>query len=232
MKIFQNFRLLEAGAPLPSTTENEVGWNQHKVFTDNSVLCAATMEKICCCSMRNICNIFAVLAMMGSISQVYKDGREIAYHVATDQEERTSFSLSLISGSGVENFHVETRNITEIENANVRTFFKINFSFAFIDVILNLGMIGANVCLLYGVHNMVDKFLLPLIWFLPCDLVVRSFFMLILITFFGITSPLSITVATLLSFVIIYDIIFWLCVYSYREQLLANSENSDYVSKV
>merc|ERR1711902_312385 len=117
-----------------------MGESTQGVYTQ---ICAATMDKCCCCSVRNLCNIFAVLAMMGSVSELYKDGSEIANHVATDQEERKSFSLSFFCGSVVENFHIDTRNITEIEIiANVRTFFKINFIFAFIDVILNLGMIG------------------------------------------------------------------------------------------
>ena len=158
------------------------------------------MEK--CFSVRTGCNIFAVLAMMGAVAQVFKDVNVIASHGTPEQQEKELFSLSSICGSVVENFFVEIRNISEIEKDSVETFFKINFCIAFIDVILCMGIIGAAVCILYGVHNEEDKFLLPFIWFLPFDLVVRCVFAFVLIINFGFTSPLSISLANLFIVVI------------------------------
>ena len=121
--------------------------------------------------------------------------------------------------------------------------FKVHFFLAIVDVILNLGMIGATLCLLYGVYNKKDKFLLPLIWFLPFEWVVRCFLLFFIITFFVITdSPskhLSVEALVILLvavyLAILYDLIFWLCVHSHRKQLISNNDNtqdsSGYASK-
>ena len=178
--------------------------------------------------MRTLCTILGVLAMMDAVPQVYWDGNEIAYYISTDEEDRDTVLLSLISGSVLKRFPVQTRNM-ENEWDYVRHFFKINFFFAFIDIILNLGMIGASVCLLYGVYNKEVKFLLPLFWFLPSELVVRCFFVFVLFTYFGITSPPSLRVDALFSFVIMYNTIFWLCVKSHKEQLISNNDNNQHV---
>ena len=87
------------------------------------------------------------------------------------------------------------------------TISKINLIFAIIDIILNIGMVGANVCIFYGVHNKEDKFLLPLIWFL--HLIVRCLFVFVLIINFGnISQDSTLSFASLFSFNIIYYIIF------------------------
>ena len=205
--------------------------------------------------MRTLCTILGVLAMMGAVPQVYWDGNEIAYYISTDEEDRDTVLLSLISGSVLKRFPVQTRNMEKewdyvrhffkinfpVQTQKnmeikwdygwdyVRHFFKINFFFAFIDIILNLGMIGASVCLLYGVYNKEGKFLLPLIWFLPSELIVRCFFVFVLFTYFGITSPVSLRIDALFSFVIMYDTIFWLCVKSHKEQLISNNDNNQHV---
>merc|ERR1712013_838788 len=113
------------------------------------------------------------------------------------------------------------KDVMDIKKDEVRNFFKINVYITIIDIILLLGMIGATACLFHGVNSKEDKFLLPIIWFLPLD-----FFVFVLVINFGITSTLSLGLAALFFFVIIYDIFFWLCVYSHREQLVASSDDS------
>ena len=119
-----------------------------------------------------------------------------------------------------------------------KSYFKITFFLAIVDAILSLGWIGATLCLLYGVHKKEkNKFLLPLLWFLPFELVVRLFCMLILITYFLLPIPVrnTVPVEALVSLEIICRIIFWLCVHSHRKQLISNNENhqhsSGYASK-
>ena len=175
------------------------------------------MEKCCCCSVRTACLALGVLAMLGSVSQVFKDGKELANHAASDQQQIEA---------EVDAFYTEMKEVMEIKKDEVRNFFKINVYITITDIILLLGMIGATACLFHGVNSKEDKFLLPIIWFLPLDLLVRCFFVFVLVINFGITSPLSIGLAALFFFVIIYDICFWLCVYSHREQLVASSDDS------
>ena len=91
------------------------------------------MGKCCCCSVRTVCTIFAVLTMMNAFSKVYKDGNEISNYIATDEEEkeptdeeeREPFSLLFIRGIVLENSHVEnfaSWKIMKIGMAEVRTF--------------------------------------------------------------------------------------------------------------
>ena len=110
--------------------------------------------------------------------------------------------------------------------------FKIHFFLVIVDIPLNLGMIGATLCLLYGVYNKKDKFLLPLIWFLPFELVVRCFLVFIHITYCGITSPVfrHLSVEAVFSLLIMYNIIFWICVHSHRKQIISNNDNTQHSS--
>ena len=117
---------------------------------------------------------------------------------------------------------------SKILTLKTKSCFKINFFLAIVDVILNLGMIGTTLCLLYGVYNKKDEFLLPLIWFLPFELVVRCFIMFFIITYFVITNQSSrhLSMEYLVSLLIIYDIIFWIFVHSQRMLLISNNDNT------
>ena len=120
-------RLLEAGSSLPSTKELQV-------VVVYGQICGATMGKGCCCSVRTVCTILAVLTMMNAISKVYKDGKEISNYIATDEEERVKVKeereplyLLFIRGIVLENSHIEnfaSGKIRKIGMADVRTFVK------------------------------------------------------------------------------------------------------------
>ena len=110
-----------------------------------------------------------------------------------------------------------------------KSYFKIIFFLSIVDAILSLGWIGATLCLLYGVHKKEkNKFLLPLLWFLPFELVVRCFIMFFIITYFVITNQSSrhLSMEYLVSLLIIYDIIFWIFVHSQRMLLISNNDNT------
>ena len=114
-----------------------------------------------------------------------------------------------------------------------KSYFKIIFFLAIVDAILSLGWIGATLCLLYGVHKKEkNKFLLPLLWFLPYELVVRCFLVFIHITYCGITSPVfrHLSVEAVFSLLIMYNIIFWICVHSHRKQIISNNDNTQHSS--
>ena len=117
---------------------------------------------------------------------------------------------------------------SKILTLKTKSCFKINFFLAIVDVILNLGMIGTTLCLLYGVYNKKDELFLPLIWFLPFELVVRCFIMFFIITYFVITNQSSrhLSMEYLVSLLIIYDIIFWIFVHSQRMLLISNNDNT------
>ena len=111
-------RLLEAESSLPTTTELQVVGVYRQI-------CGATMGKCCSFFLGTVCIMFGWLTMMSAVIKVYEDGNEIANHLATEEQEIEPFSLVLIRGSVLENFHVEnfaSGKIAEIEYADVGTF--------------------------------------------------------------------------------------------------------------
>ena len=83
------------------------------------------MGKCCSRFLGTVCIMFGWLTMMGAVIKVYEDVNEIANHLAKEEEEIEPFSLVLIRGSVLENFHVEnfaSGKIVEIEHADVGTF--------------------------------------------------------------------------------------------------------------
>ena len=91
--------------------------------------------------------------------------------------------------------------------------------------VLCIGMIVATAFLFYVVTRQDNIFLLPLIWFLPLDFLGRLLFSLVLIINTGLAYPVSLTHMVPFFLVIILDVVFWLCVFSYRKQLLSTNEN-------
>merc|ERR1711874_204140 len=175
------------------------------------------MENCCCLSVKSASNILGVLAMLGAVSQTAQDVEELIKAANSSEYQRES---------EIDEFFNEMKEMMEIKKDQVRSYLTINFCITITDMILCVGMIVSTACLFYGLHNKDQEFLLPLIGFLPLDLFIRSIFLFILIVNFGISSPLSLTFSSLFFFVIIYDIFFWLCVYSHRQQLLPTSDRT------
>ena len=71
----------------------------------------AVMEKCCCCSVRTACLIFGVLSLMGSISQIGKDGKEI---IKTDGEREAEVEVTFeeLKVMGV---HIDKEEVRSIE---------------------------------------------------------------------------------------------------------------------
>ena len=126
------------------------------------------MEKCCCCSLRAACVMLGLLAM----SMIFDDGKALANHANMDEQQKKA---------EVDALYIEMMNKTEIEKDAVRKYFKLNFYITITDIILCMGIVGATACLFYGVTKKEDKFLLPLIWFLPFDLLVRCSFVFVLV---------------------------------------------------
>merc|ERR1711874_223801 len=181
------------------------------------------MEKCCCCSVKTVCLILGVLAMLGAVSQTVNDGKELIKAAGSSEYQKEA---------EVDEFFNAMKEMMDIKKDQVRSFFKINFYITITDMILCMGMIVSTACLFHGVRNKEENFLIPLIGFLPLDLLIRSIFVFILIVNFGFSSPLSLTLASLFFFVIIYDIFFWLCVYSHRQQLISSSDRTQRYSAV
>ena len=172
------------------------------------------MEK---CSVTNACLLMGALALFGSLTQIIKDGEELADNADIDQQQKEV---------EVDVLYTDMKKILDIEKDEVRNFLKLKFYIAFADIILCMGMVGATYCLSHGYKNKEEKLLLPLICFLPLDLLVRCFFVFVLVIKFGFLYPLSFNFTALFLFVIIYDVFFWLSAFSHRKQLVASRDES------
>jgi hypothetical protein len=185
------------------------------------------MEKCCCCSVRTACLIFGAFALLGSLLQLSKDGKEVAKNLSSDEHQRES---------EVDALYNELREIMDVDMDEIRNFFKINFYLAIPDFILCLAMIVAAGCLIYGVRSKKENFLIPVMVVFPLDLFVRVIFVFILVINFGTSHPISIGSCVIFFYGIIFDVFVWLCVFSHWQQLKdeGGPNNRDYnaVSKV
>ena len=161
------------------------------------------------CSVRTTCLVLGVLAMVASVS------REL---------------LKTYKGIAVRN---QYRDIDH--GGDLDLYFFLAYMGELMDVLehfLCIGMVVATAFLIYVVIRKDDIFLLPLIWFLPLDFLGRLLFSLVLIINTGLAYPVSLTHMVPFFLVIILDVVFWLCVCSYRKQLISTNEKPPSCSDV
>eukprot|EP00091_Calanus_sinicus_P001515 TRINITY_DN11516_c0_g1_i1.p1 TRINITY_DN11516_c0_g1~~TRINITY_DN11516_c0_g1_i1.p1 ORF type:complete len:141 (-),score=40.36 TRINITY_DN11516_c0_g1_i1:193-567(-) len=121
------------------------------------------MEKCCCCSVRTACLIFGGFALLGSLLQLSKDGKEVAKNFSSSEYQREV---------EVDASFNELSQVMDVDKEEIKTFFKINFYLAIPDFILCLSMIIAAGCLIYGVRSKKENFLIPVMVVFPLDLFV------------------------------------------------------------
>ena len=168
------------------------------------------MEKCCCCSVRTASLIFGAFALLGSLLQLGKDGKEVIKHAITNAYQREE---------AIDIFYNEMNEIMDVQRDEARSFFKINFYLSIPDFILCLAMVVAAVCLIYGVCRKQKNFLIPAVVIFPLDFFMRVIFVSLLINNFGFSHPISITTSCIFFYGIIFDIFVWLCVFSHWQQL-------------
>jgi len=167
----------------------------------------AVMEKCCCCSVRTACLIFGVLSLMGSISQIGKDGKEI---IKTDGEREAEVEVTFeeLKVMGV---HIDKEEVRSIEQFLCYTCYP--------DLIMSFGWIVASGCLIYGVRSKEPNFLVPAMVIYALDSVMRLIFVIIIVIMFGITHPLTIMFSLVFVLGIIFSALVALCVYAHWQQL-------------
>ena len=165
------------------------------------------MERCCCCSVRTACLIFGVLALMGSISQIGKDAKEI---LKTDRE-RDNDVKTIVHELAREGIAVDEENIRSIED--------YMHYICYPDLIMSIGWIVSAGCLIYGVRSKEPNFLIPALVIYALDAVMRLIIVLILIIVFGFSHPLTIMILMVFVLGIIFSALIALCVYSHWQQL-------------
>ena len=90
------------------------------------------MDKCCCCSVQTACLIFGAFALLGSLLQLSKDGKEVAKNLSRDNHQRELEVYALYN---------EMIQIMDADMDEIRNFFKINFYLAIPDFLLCLAMI-------------------------------------------------------------------------------------------
>jgi len=91
--------------------------------------------------------------------------------------------------------------------------------FSGFDLLTGLGLFLASFCMIYGIKKEKDRFLLPIIYYIPIDGAFR-FIQVTAYTFtFGFLHPISAILNVTFIISIIIDFFIWLCVYSHRRQI-------------
>jgi len=167
----------------------------------------AVMDKCCCCSVRTACLIFGVLALMGSISQIGKDAKEI---LKTDRQREAEVEDTYqdLTESGI---HADKEEIRSMEQ-----FF---YHICYPDLIMSIGWIVAAGCLIYGVRSKEPNFLIPAMVTYALDAIMRLIFVIVLVIMFGISHPLTVFFCLVFVLGIIFSALISLCVYSHWQQL-------------
>ena len=104
--------------------------------------------------------------------------------------------------------------------------------FSGFDLLTGLGLFLASFCMIYGIKKEKDRFLLPIIYYIPIDgafrylpsalliclpILVIRFIQVTAYTFtFGFLHPISAILNVTFIISIIIDFFIWLCVYSHR----------------
>ena len=166
-----------------------------------SLIFPQTMGKCSCCSVKTTCLVVGVVAVLTSVSrELFKTYKGVAYRNKYRDIDAHGKLLSFLSFMG------ELMDVLEH--------------------VLCIGMVVATAFLFYGMIRKDDKFLLPVIWFLILDFLGRSIFSLYLFINVGFSYPISLTNTMPFVLVIIFDIFFWVCVCSYKRQLISTIEDS------
>lgn len=167
------------------------------------------IERCCCCSVRTASLIFAGLALFGSFVQLSNCGREIANYLTTNVHQKNE-QIDIL---------YEELHQFGVERSDIGTFQKISFYMAFPDLILCLAIIGAAYALLHGVRKKKPAFLIPVMVLFGLDFIVRLVFLMVLITCFGFTNPISMVASVIFFYGVIVDILVGLCIFSHWQQL-------------
>merc|ERR1712126_627992 len=100
-----------------------------------------------------------------------------------------------------------------MDRASYKEFESISLTAAYFDVIVALIGLIAYGCLFYGVFKEAEKFLLPVLCFIPLDFIRATCIIIAYSATIGINHPLAFA----LNMVALVPI--WLCIYSYKQEL-------------
>jgi len=91
--------------------------------------------------------------------------------------------------------------------------------FSGFDLLTSIGLILSSVLMIYGIKKEKDRFLLPAIYYIPLDAVLRFCQVAAYTAIFGFLHPVSSLLNVIYILDIIIDFFIWLCVYSHRREI-------------
>jgi len=156
------------------------------------------------------------------IDCIYKVGNEVKeimqaqVQSASQKEQETN---DVLEGFKIMNM--------PMDRASYEEFTSISLTSAYFDVIVALIGIVAYGCLFYGVFKEAEKFLLPVLCFIPLDFIRATGIIIAFSATIGFNHPLAfvLNMVTVVNIVILVPI--WLCIYSYKQELKEEQSNKD-----
>eukprot|EP00092_Neocalanus_flemingeri_P012566 GFUD01013544.1.p1 GENE.GFUD01013544.1~~GFUD01013544.1.p1 ORF type:complete len:183 (+),score=39.02 GFUD01013544.1:193-741(+) len=174
----------------------------------------AVMERCCCCSVRTGALIFGALALIGSILAI---GRDIKDIMKTEDEYMSNEDLqSVITGLEIDMTVTQMRTfLTTAEFTNIA------------DLLLSIAMVIVSGLLIFGVHKGIAKFVLPILFLIPIDFLIRFIFVCVHSINLGFLHPMSLTLNLACSIGMVFDIFIWLCIFSHWQQIKDEVDGKD-----
>ena len=169
------------------------------------------MKKCCCCSTRTACKVFSVLGMIDCIYKVGNEIKEIMEAQLQSEYQKEQEMNEVLEGFKIINM--------PMDRASYEEFTSISLTAAYFDVIVYLIGMVAYGCLFYGVFKEAEKFLLPVLCFIPLDFIRATCIIIAYSATIGFNHPLAfvLNMVTVVNIVILVPV--WLCIYSYKQQL-------------
>merc|ERR1711887_221832 len=157
------------------------------------------MERCCCCTVKTGSIVLGALMLVGSVMTIGRSANDIlSGDSQVDERELYDYGMSSI---------------------HVQRFKTIFYYLSLTNVVLSFITIIISSLLIYGVNKENPKLIKPMVVFLPLDSAIRLIFVCLICINFGLLSPASLAVNFVWFFVMILNILIWLCIYSHYQQL-------------
>lgn len=166
-----------------------------------------TLQTCCCCKVRTACIVFGIVGALSGLLDFYHSTQEI-------------ITIATQNSSSVSEMEVEFKETDwHIDRDVIEEAILMSKVFSGFDLLTGLGLFLASFCMIYGIKKEKDRFLLPIIYYIPIDGAFR-FIQVTAYTFtFGFLHPISAILNVTFIISIIIDFFIWLCVYSHRRQI-------------
>jgi len=166
-----------------------------------------TLRTCCCCKVRTACIVFGFVGAISGLLGLIQDTREI---ISIASQDPKLIELT-------EEFYREIG--WDADRETLELAFLMTKIFSGFDLLTSIGLVVSSCMMVYGIKKEKDRFLLPAIYYIPIDGLLRFIQVTAYTAIFGFLHPVSSIINAFYIVEIIIDFFIWLCVYSHRREI-------------